>query len=190
MTTVLIENINRATYPHLPPIVHTDSQCTHTWHSTTARVLSKLKLFPSAGITHNQQKIFKVSGGWVTGAGDLDVLLSFVDGMALDIWDKPKWDYYSHIFYVTKEGTVYLVSPVDSEDNEMSQNWVWKAMETTGEDSAGVFICVGSGSDYCIDAYSVSNLLTDSAIRYASKFDPFTNDIIQCNIDLRSMDYD
>ncbi len=187
MTTVLIENINRATYPHLPPIVHTDSQCTHTWHSTTARVLSKLKLFPSAGITHNQQKIFKVSGGWVTGAGDLDVLLSFVDGMALDIWDKPEWDYYSNIFYVTKEGKVYYVTPVDDKDNASVQNWMWKALEIEDEYK---FICVGSGSDYCIDAYSVSNMVADSAIRYASKFDPFTNDIIQCNIDLRSMDYD
>lgn len=50
---------------------------------------------------------------------------------------------------------------------------------------ADKFICVGSGSSYCIDAYSVSNMVADSAIRYASKFDSFTNDVIQCNIDLR-----
>lgn len=132
MTTVLIENINRTTYSHLPPIIHTDSQCTHSWHSRTARLLSRLKLFPDAGIVHNQRKIFKVSGGWITGAGDLDVLLEFVDGMALDIWDKPEWDYHSQIFYVTKEGKVYYVTSVDDEDNESVQNWMWEALESGG----------------------------------------------------------
>ncbi len=184
MTTVLIENIDRVTYPHLPPIIHTDSQCTHSWHSRAARILSKIKLIPDAGITHNQQKIFKVSGGWITGSGDLDTLLRFVEGMSLDIWDKPKWDYYSDVFYVTKLGSVYFVSPVDDgEDNIDVQNWVWKKFEM-GE-GKGKFICSGSGSSYCIDAYTVSSMVADSAIKYAAKLDPFTNDIIQCNIDLR-----
>ena len=183
MTTVLIENIDRATYSHLPPIIHTDSQCTHSWRSRTDRVLSKLKLLPAAGITHNQKKIFKVSGGWITGAGDLDILLRFVEGMSLDIWDKPEWDYHSDVFYVTKLGKLYFVSPVDDEDNVGIQNWVWKRFEM-GE-GKGKFVCSGSGGDYCVEAYSVSNMVADSAIKYAAKFDPFTNDIIQCNIDLR-----
>lgn len=189
MTTVLIENVDRESYPHLPPIIYTDSQATFSYHSWFLRVLSKCWLYPKAGEYHSQQKIFKACGGWITGSGDLDTLLVFYEGMALDLWGKPRWDYNSAIMYVTKAGATYVVSPnpeMAYKDDVAKQGWVWKRMSYNKDGGKGKFFCCGSGTEYCLEAYSVQSMKAESAIKYAAKYDEFTNDVIQCNIDFKT----
>lgn len=154
----------------------------YSWNGWLMSFLAKCKIIPNAGAPdHATQKIFKVSGGWVVGAGDYNTILNFVSGMGLDIWDKPYWDYHSTILYVTKLGKVYKASSIVSGDDVTRQDWVWESM--VGKEDG--FFCFGSGYEWALEAYSIGSMKPESAIKYAAKHDPFTNDIVQCNIDLR-----
>lgn len=184
MTTVIIENIDRLAYSDLPPIIYTDSQGTyHKNTSVVTKVLSALFLWSKDNIDHAWQKIYTVSGGWITGAGCGGIIRGFARKMEIELWSKPYWDYTSSVFYVTKLGEVYYAGYGSQDDGVTKQGWIWIRMEGEGRD--GEFFTAGSGGTLALDAYRNRYMTTEGAIKYAAKLDPYTNDVIQCNIDFR-----
>lgn len=180
MTTILIENVDKLTFPHLPPIIYTDSQGSYQRKYWAGRYMED-KGWVDPIADHNVKKIHEVCGGWITGSGSEYIVSSFATLMMVDLWDKPYWDYSTTVIYVTKLGQVYHVIEGDGSDDETKQGWIWTKLEG----KAGRYFTTGSGGDFAADAYDVKHLSPESAIKYAAKFDPFTNDIIQCNIDFR-----